>query len=148
MRSRKKDLQSVWFVTFEETGIGMNTAKIYGKPIEKKLSVSATSGLALATGAGLGLRYSRYITCYDRNYQEYCREGVMAFVDRVPSLDKNGELIVEKEYEKDNDGNIILDDDGEPTLERITYETEPDYMIMEIIDTQRGNVARFGIKKV
>lgn len=140
MRARRRDLQKVWFVTFEETAIGMNTAKIYGKPVMKKLSVSATSGLSLAMGAGLGLRYSRYITCYDRDYKEYCQEGVMVFVDREPSLNKDGELIFEKEYH--------IDEDGEEIIDKLVYETEPDYMIMELIDTQKGNVARFGIKKV
>lgn len=148
MRSRRKDLQKVWFVTFEEVGLDMNTAKVYGKPVEKKLSVSATSGLSLALGSGLGLRYSRYITCYDRKYKEYCQEGVMVFIDRVPALDKDGNLIVEYEYQKDLDGEYILDDDGEKIVSRIKYETEPDYLVMELIDTQRGHVARFGIKKV
>lgn len=147
MRSRTRDLQKVWFVTFEEVGVGMNTVKVYGKPIEKEMSVSATSGIPLMLGAGLSMKYNRYITCYDRNYKEYVSEGCMVFVDRVPILNQDGELIVNTEYERDEDGNIIYDDDGEAIVKSITYDSEPDYMVMEVYDTQRGNVARFGIKK-
>ena len=49
------------------------------------------------------------------------------FVDVVPLMDKNGEL--------------ITDEDGIPL-------TAPDYTVCRILDTQKGKVARYGIKKV
>lgn len=148
MRSIVKDLQDVWFCNFSEINIGMDRAKVFDKPFKKELTVSATSGLVLGWGAGLSLRYNRYITSYDRELRGLVREGMAVFVDVKPELDKNGELVVNKTYLTDEDGNIILDDDGEPTIIGIEYATSPDYIVEEIMDTEKGKVARFGIKKV
>lgn len=148
MRSRTRDLQDVWFCNFSEVNVGMDRAKVFDKPFKKELSVSATSGLVFGWGAGLSLKYNRYITSYDRSMRDLVREGMAVFVDVEPKLDKNGELVVEKTYLTNAEGEIILDDDGEPTLIAIDYATQPDYIIEEIMDTKRGKVARYGIKKV
>lgn len=47
-------------------------------------------------------------------------------IDTVPQVDALGNLVLE---------------DGIPT-------TPPDYRLKKILDTQRGNLARYGIKKI
>lgn len=147
MRSYRKQIQGLWFCEFEETLVGMNTVKIFKKPEFHKYSVSATAGYIYGWGAGLSLQYDRYITSYKGD--DYIpKEGTMVFVDVEPVFNEDGELEVDIEYLTDVDGEVILDEDDEPVIKKIIYTTPPDYMVEKILNTQRGDVARFGIKKV
>lgn len=148
MRSREKQKQDVWFCEFEETNIGMDRVRIYGKPIHYLFTVSATTGQPYLYGAGLSMQYDRYITSFDRKARDVIKEGMAVFVDRIPVLDKNKELVVNKTFLADASGELILDDEDEPILTKIEYETEPDYIVEKIYDTLKGKVARYGIKKV
>lgn len=126
MRSRTRTKQDIWVCTVTEEIDGIDNVKRYSAPIKYRFSVSATSGLPLNSAAGITLSYDRYITVYDRDIK--LKEGMMAFVDVVPKTDSVG--------------NLIIGDDG------ITPITSPDYMIKTVLDTQKGTVARYGIKKV
>lgn len=137
MRNIKRQMQDVWFCNFTEENDGLDTVKTYDKPIKKRFSVSGTSGTVYGWGAGLSLSYDRYITSFDRNFRP--KEGMMVFVDVIPDLDKNGNLVKNRITESDLDGTIVSYEE---------YSTEPDYMIEKIYDTKRGKVARYAIKKV
>ena len=126
MRSRGRDRQRVWFVGVEEKKIGIDTVQEYGKPIMKKMAVSATSGTPEELSAGIIPTYDRYITSYDRKFNP--KEGDLVYIDIEPILDGNGEL------EMDSDG--------------YTPKTPPDYRIEKILDTKQGKVARYGISKI
>lgn len=129
MRSNQRDLQDVWFCKAGTSISGIDTVKTYTKPEKHEFSVSATSGLVLSFGAGLAPSYDRYITSYDRDFEP--EEGMMVFVDVVPKLDKDGNLV-----QSETDFGVLQ------------YATEPDYIVDKIYDTERGNVARYGLKKV
>lgn len=147
MRSYRRQIQELWFCEFEEELVGMNTVKIFKKPEKHLYSVSATAGYVYGWGAGLSLQYDRYITSYKGD--DYIpKEGTMVFVDVVPEFDENGELKSEIEYLRDESGEIILDEDNEPTITKVLYSTPPDYTVEKILNTLRGDVARFAIKKV
>lgn len=126
MRSRTRTKQDIWVCTVKEEIDGIDNVKRYSAPIKYHFSVSATSGLPLNSAAGITLSYDRYITVYDRDTK--LKEGMMVFVDVVPEMDTVG--------------NLVIGDDG------ITPITSPDYMIKTVLDTQKGTVARYGIKKV
>lgn len=126
MRSIQRQIQDIWFCQAEEVQDGIDLLKKYSKPEKHRFSVSATSGQIYGYGAGLVLNYDRYITSYERDFHP--TEGTSVFIDVVPQLDENGEL--------------VLNEDG------ITPVTPPDYTISKILDTQRGTVARYGISKV
>lgn len=125
-RSPVRDRQKVWFTRISEKNVGIDTVKEYGKPIMKKFTVSATSGTSEEISAGLVPSYDRYITSYDRTFKP--TEGDLVFVDVEPELDK--------------EGNLVMGEDG------YTPVTSPDYRLVKILDTQKGNVARYGISKV
>lgn len=126
MRSRTRTKQDIWICTVKEEKDGIDNVKKYSAPIKYRFSVSATSGLPLNSAAGITLSYDRYITVYDRDIK--FKEGTMVFVDVIP--------------ETDAEGNLVIGNDG------ITPITSPDYMIKTVLDTQKGTVARYGIKKV
>lgn len=126
MRSLSRQRQYLWTTTKNEggfDGFGMETTS-YTKPERHKFSVSATSGTPFELSVGNIPTYDRYITSYDRDFSPV--EGTLVFIDVIPSLDEEGAL------KRDSDGN---------------YETLPDYVIVRKLDTQRGNVARFGVQK-
>lgn len=138
MRSRMVDLQDVWVCNFEERNISLDRVKIYGKPRKIRASVSATSGSVLGFGAGMSLQYDRYFTVFKdqhKNYDGTIEEGNMCFIDVDPVLDEDGFLVVEE----------VEDESGAKFPQ---YTTPPDYMIQKILDTKRGEVVRYVIKKV
>ena len=70
-------------------------------------------------------RNRAYITVFDRTFQP--KEGDVLWIDVVPEISI--------------DGALILDDDNSPTV-------LPDYRLKRILDTQKGQVARYGIAKI
>lgn len=145
MRNIKRQMQDIWFCDFEEKLDGIDLVKVYGKPEKHRMTVSATSGVVQGFGAGFSLEYSRYITSYERNFKP--TEGMMLFIDTVPDLDADGNLRMIEVEETDLDGTVVTDEDGNPVV-HMEYTTAPDYMLQKIMDSQKGTVARYGIKKV
>lgn len=128
MRSPSRLKQKVWFSKIEEVIEGIDTVQRYSKPIMKRFTVSATAGTPEEISAGIVPIYDRYITSYDREFCKIAEEGMAVWVDKVPQLDDSE--------------NLVMAEDG------ITPVTPPDYTLKKIIDTAKGSVARYGIKKV
>lgn len=126
MRSLSRLKQFVWFSKVREIQVGIDTINQYSKLIEKKFTISPNSGTPEEISAGIVPTYDRYITSFDRDFKP--EEGMAVWVDKVPQLDDSG--------------NLIMADDGKTPV------TPPDYTLKKIIDTARGSVARYGIKKV
>lgn len=124
-RGRTRQKQSVWFSTVTEKNNGMDKTLVYSNPQKKNISVSATAGTPEELSAGIVPDYDRYITVFDRTFQP--KEGDVLWVDAVPGINI--------------DGALILDDDNSPTA-------LPDYRLKRILDTQKGQVARYGIAKI
>ena len=131
MRSSSRLKQKIWFSKIEEVIEGIDTVQRYSKPIMKRFTVSATAGTPEEISAGIVPTYDRYITRYKNscceNDIEY-EEGMAVWVDKIPQIDDSG--------------NLVMEEDG------ITPVTPPDYTLKKIIDTAKGSVARYGIKKV
>ena len=130
MRNRMRRLQDLYFCEFtEEIPDGsIDTIRTYSKPQHMRLGVSATSGYTMGWGAGIVAAYDRYITSYAGTLG--LREGMMIYVDRIPELDSDGNLVTEEV-------NGVV----QPTV-------LPDYMLDKIYFSRKGTVTRFGIKKV
>ncbi len=129
MRSPVRDRQKVWWVTIEEIHEGIDNIIKYGKPEMRKQTVSATSGTPEEIAAGIVPNYDRYVTHYKSKSKPFNPvEGMGLFVDVEPKLDE--------------EGNLVMGEDG------YTLVTVPDYRLVKILDTQKGNVARYGISKV
>ena len=128
MRSRVRDRQKVWFVTVTEKKVGIDTVQEYGKPIMRRLSVSAGTGQPGQVSAGLVVDYDREITSYDKTLRGVIREGDALYVDVEPQLNE--------------DGTLTMGEDG------YTPVTPPDYRISAIFSTKKGDVDVFGIKKI
>ena len=128
MRSLIKDLQKVWFVSVKETKSKIDTIQKYGTPIQKCLTVSASTGMPGQVSAGLVVDYDREIVSYDKSLRGLVVEGDCVFIDVVPSLDENGSLVMSKDKE--------------------TPVTPPDYRVTQIFSTRRGQVDVYGIKKI
>lgn len=124
MRGLKRQKQSVYWSRVTEELDGINTIPTYQKPEIHKFSVSATAGTPEEISAGIVPDYDRYITSFERSFKP--EEGDVFWVDAVPKLD--------------DDGNLILSDEV-PVV-------TPDYRLKKILDTKRGNVARYGITKI
>lgn len=127
MRSLSRLKQFVWFSKVREIQVGIDTINQYSKLIEKKFTISPNSGTPEEISAGIVPTYDRYITSYDRSFCDIAEEGMAVWVDKIPKIDDSG--------------NLVLDEEGVPV-------TPPDYTLKKIIDTARGSVARYGIKKV
>lgn len=127
MRSNSRQKQIVWFSKITEDSSRIDPVISYSKPIMKRFTVSATAGLPEEIAAGIVPTYDRYITSYDREFCEIAEEGMAVWVDKIPKIDDSG--------------NLVMDEDGVPV-------TPPDYVLKKIIDTARGSVARYGIKRV
>lgn len=126
MRSPSRLKQKVWFSKVREIQVGIDTINQYSKLIEKKFTISPNSGTPEELAAGIVPTYDRYITSYDRDFKP--EEGMAVWVDKIPQIDDSG--------------NLVMADDS------ITPVTPPDYTLKKIIDTAKGSVARYGIKKV
>ena len=128
MRSRGRDRQKIYFVAVTEKKSGINTIKEYGKPEMKKMAVSSGAGQPGQVSAGLVVDYDREITSYDLSLRYSFQEGDTVFVDVEPELD--------------DDGYLVMEDDG------VTPVTPPDYRITQIFRTQKGKIDVFGVKKI
>ena len=127
MRSRSRDRQKIWFSSVTEKKVGIDTVQEYGKPIMRRLSVSAVTGQPGQISAGIVVDYDRELTSYDKSLRGVMHEGDALYVDVEPQLN--------------DDGTLTMGDDG------YTPVTPPDYRISAIFKTQKGNVDVYGIKK-
>lgn len=125
MRSSTRRKQDIWFVTRTKDDSDLTSSYTYGIPEKHRFSVSSTSGMPTEMNFGILPSYDRYIISYDREFHPV--EGTFLFVDVTPTLNL--------------DGTLQLGEDGEPV-------TKPDYILDRILDTQKGILARYGIKKV
>ena len=125
MRGLKRQKQSVYWSRVSEELDGIDTVPKYQKPELHFLSVSATAGTPEELSAGIMPNYDRYITNFDRTFQPQTAD--VFWIDSKPELDDSGEL--------------VLDEDGVPTV-------PPDYRLKKILDTQKGNIARYGLKYI
>jgi hypothetical protein len=125
MRGRLRQKQSIWISTVKEKNNGMDKRLVYSNPQKKNISVSATAGTPEELSAGIVPDYDRYITVFDRTFQP--KEGNVLWIDVVPEV---GE-----------DGSLILNENNSPTV-------LPDYRLKRTLDTQKGQVARYGISKI
>ena len=125
MRSYQRRKQDVWTTEESTDDSTIEGKSTYSKPEKHRFTVSSTSGIPSELAVGIVAEYSRYIVSYDRDFHP--EEGLLLFVDVVPELDEDGEL--------------VLNEDGDPI-------TKPDYVLSHIFDTQKGTLARYGIRKV
>ena len=123
MRGLKRQKQTVYWSKVTEILNDINTVTKYSKPELHNFSVSATAGTPEEISSGIVPDYDRYITSFDREFRP--QEGDVFWIDTVPELDYEGDLILT---------------DSVPTI-------MPDYRLKKILDTQRGNIARYGISK-
>ena len=130
MRSPSRLRQKIWSSVLREVEDGIDIIEKYDRPKEHHLAVSATSGTVEEIAAGIVPAYDRYIVCYDRRgkgFRGEAVEGMGLWIDRIPELDENGELVLKK--------------NKSPV-------TPPDYTLDKIMDSQKSIVARYGIVKV
>lgn len=130
MRSLQRRKQEIWCVEATRDDSTIEGSMVYGKPEKHMMSVSNTSGTPHELPVGIVAEYSRYIVSFDRDFQPH--EGLMVFIDITPRLIKSGEHEGELETNEET---------GKPY-------TEPDYVVTHLMDTQKGTIARYGIKKV
>lgn len=128
MRSMLRDRQAIYFSIVTEKKVGIDTVQEYGKPIMKRMAVSSGTGQPGQVSAGLVVDYDREITSYDKTLRGVIREGDAVFIDVEPQMN--------------NDGTLTMGEDG------YTPVTPPDYRILAIFSTSKGNVDVFGIKKI
>lgn len=127
-RSAWKLRQNIYVTRATETRSGIDRAKVYSKPAKYRLSVSATAGAPGIFNSGIVSDYDREITVYKGQFTRFApNEGDLLFVDVAPDLDE--------------DGDLMLTNDGELTR-------YPDYVVVRRLATARGQVSRYGIKKV
>lgn len=124
MRGLKRQKQNIYWSKVTEILSDINTVTKYSKPELHNFSVSATAGTPEEISSGIVPDYDRYITSFDREFRP--QEGDVFWIDTVPELDYAGDLI------------LI---DSVPTI-------MPDYRLKKILDTQRGNIARYGISRI
>ena len=124
MRNLVRQTQDLWFSVKTMGYNGIDECSVYTKPIKKKFSVSASATTVEQYANGIVPDYERYITSFDRKFDPI--EGMQVWVDVEPELDDYGEL--------------ILDEDGNPTV-------MPDYTLKRLVDTKMGTVARYLIHK-
>ena len=124
MRCLKRQTQEIWFSVKSMAYTGIDETSVYSKPEMHKFSVSPTGSTPEDYAAGIVPDYDRYITSFDRNFQPI--EGMQCWIDVTPEIDK--------------DGNLVMTEDGEPTV-------FPDYTLKRKDDTKMGTVARYLVKK-
>ncbi len=124
MRNLIRQTQDLWFSVKTFNTNGIDEISTYSKPEKHKFSVSPSGSTPEQYANGIVPDYDRYITSFDRTFDPI--EGTQVWVDVVPTLDANG--------------NLVLDKDGVPVV-------LPDYTLRRKVDTMKGNVARYLIKK-
>lgn len=125
MRGIVRRKQDIYWSKVEEKLDGIDTIISYSKPVLIHMSVSATAGTPSELSAGLIPSYDRYITSFDRTFTPNVSD--MFWIDVKPILD--------------DEGNIIIDENGKT-------EIPPDYKLTKVLDTFKGEVARYGITKI
>ena len=125
MRSLQRRKQNIWICEASTDDSHLEPITVYSKPEKHRVTVSNTSGTPNDLPAGITTEYTRYFISYDRKFKP--KEGMVLFVDKEPLLDENGDF--------------VLEDNGEPKV-------KPDYVISHIMDTAKGTIARYGIKKI
>lgn len=125
MRSLQRRKQKIWVCTSTVDDSHSEPKTTYSKPIMYRVTVSNTSGTPHELPVGVVAEYSRYFISFNRNFHP--KEGMLLYVDRIPVLDKDGEL--------------VLKSNGEPIV-------KPDYVLSHIMDTSKGTIARYGIRKI
>lgn len=125
MRSLIRQKQSVYWSRITEELDGIDTNQKYQNPELHRFSVSATAGTSEELASGYVPEYDRYITCFDRNFNP--QESDVFWIDKIPEINE--------------DGSLVLDESGKPTV-------PPDYVLVKIINSQKSNVARYGISKI
>lgn len=125
MRTLLRRTQYIWLTTSSKSDESIEAVTSYSKPVKVRVAVSNASGTPREIAAGLAMEYSRYFISFDRDFD--AEEGTLVYVDRIPEIDVEGEL--------------VLDEEGDPTV-------APDYVITHIWDSQRGTIARYGIRKI
>lgn len=123
MRNLQRQVQECYFAVESKAYDGIDDVSTYSKPEMHKCTVSATGSTPEDYAVGIVPDYDRYITSFDRNFNPI--EGTRVWVDVTPELDKQG--------------NLVLDEDGCPTV-------YPDYTLKRKVDTKMGTVARYLIK--
>lgn len=126
MRNATRRKQEVWFVSRQKDDSGVEPIYVYGKPEMHRMSVSSTSGSPAEMNFGLLPTYDRYMISYDRNFHPV--EGTYLYVDKTPEVDCCTD-------------ELVLNNNGEPNV-------KPDYILDRIYDTQKGVLARYGIRKI
>ena len=126
MRSLQRRKQDVWTTIATRNDETIEGSTTYSKPEKHRFTVSNTTGTPHELPVGIVAEYNRYIVSFDRDFKPV--EGMMFYVDVV--------LVLDAETKE-----LILDENGEPI-------TKPDYVLNHIGDTQKGTIARYGIKKV
>ena len=122
LQRRKQDIWLCWAIVGDES---IEPTATYTKPVKIRVTVSNTSGTPHELPVGTVAEYSRYFISFDRDFHP--EEGMVLFVDRTPRLTDEGEL--------------ELKENGDPV-------TRPDYVLTHVMDTARGTIARYGIKKI
>lgn len=130
MRSLKRQQQEVWFSQIHERLDGIDTIQEWDKPVMVKMTCSVTSGTPEEIAAGIIPDYDRYLTYHKSRFKPSLplKESMAVWVDVIPELDESG--------------NLVMGDDG------VTPVTPPDYTLKRILDTKKGDVARYGIKSI
>ena len=126
MRNSTRRKQNVWFVNRTKSDRSIDPSYSYDKPEKHRFSVSSTSGSPAEMNFGILPTYDRYMISYDRNFKPV--EGMYLYIDKEPEIDEET-------------GMLVLNENNEPTV-------KPDYILDRIYDTQKGILARYGIKKV
>ena len=124
MRNLQRQTQPLWFSVASKRFSGIDDVSVYSTPEMHRFTVSATGSTPDDFAVGIVPDYDRYITSFDRSFDPV--EGTQVWVDVVPELDANGEL--------------LLDENGCPTV-------YPDYTVKRKVDTMMGTVARYLIHK-
>lgn len=125
MRSLQRRKQDIWVTKATRSDASIEGTITYSKPEHHRCSVSNTSGSPGEVSAGIIPEYDRYIISYDRDFKP--EEGSMLFVDKTPILTASG--------------NLAVDINGDPY-------SKPDYVLVKISNTEKGTIARFGIRKI
>jgi hypothetical protein len=125
MRSLQRRKQDVWFCTSTRDDSEQEIRLNYSKPEMHKVTVSNTSGTPHELPVGIVAEYTRYIVVFDRDFKP--TEGMLLFVDITPQLTSTGKL--------------ATDVNGVPY-------TQPDYVLSHVMDTKKGTIARYGIRKI
>lgn len=120
--------QNIYVTIKSEVQDGISRYVEYSTPVKYRLSVSHTAGFPSVFSTGLVPDYDREITVYAGQLTGFNPpEGALLYVDVEPMLDANGD--------------IVLDENYEPTV-------LPDYVLVRRLSTMRGKVAKYGIKRV